>query len=178
MLKQYTITIPLKKPWELLMQVAAKIAKEISLALLLAFFFFFPVLQFIDFAQVTKSFFLIPWYNQLLSDTVWILFFFFPKGLATGETAGWKRSIIPQELQFFFCEETQGAWFTQVIRPESLTKVYSHLAHMPGFSPHNNQCKESCTPPQKIKLACGESIYLDLKGQKHSNVSLVHKSAV
>lgn len=59
------------------MQVAAKIAKEISLALLLAFFFFFPVLQFIDFAQVTKSFFLIPWYNQLLSDTVWILFFFF-----------------------------------------------------------------------------------------------------
>lgn len=41
------------------MQVAAKIAKEISLALLLAFFFFFPV-QFIDFAQVTKSFFLIP----------------------------------------------------------------------------------------------------------------------
>lgn len=178
MLKQYTITIPLKKPWELLMQVAAKIAKEISLALLLAFFFFFPV-QFIDFAQVTKSFFLIPWYNQLLSDTVWIpFFFFFPKGLATGETAGWKRSIIPQELQFFFCEETQGAWFTQVIRPESLTKVYSHLAHMPGFSPHNNQCKESCTPPQKIKLACGESIYLDLKGQKHSYVSLVHKSAV
>lgn len=81
-----------------------------SLLLSCSLFFFFscsPVYWFCSSDKVIFS------YSLIQSITVWYcvnpFFFFFPKGLATGETAGWKQSIIPQELQFFFLWGNSGS---------------------------------------------------------------------